>query len=293
MTALLSRTLGETIKVETSLDADLWPTVADSGQVESALLNLALNARDAMPGGGSLRIMTANVVVDAEQEPGRTKMEPGDYVVLGIADSGTGIAPEVLEHVFEPFFTTKDVGEGSGLGLSMVYGFAKQSGGHIAIYSELGKGTTVSLYLPRTRAEAESSEVAPEAEAPRGRGEAVLVVEDDEDIRALVAQVLEGFGYRVRAAPDGAAGLALLEESPDIDLLITDMVLPGGMSGRDLAAEVARRFGVLKVLFMSGYSSEAVHLNGWVERGAELLRKPFRRHELATKVRAVLDRGPD
>ena len=202
------------------------------------------------------------------------------------------MTPEVLSHVFEPFYTTKDVGEGSGLGLSMVYGFAKQSGGHITIYSEPGKGTTVSLYLPRTRAEAESSKVAPEAEAPRGSGETVLVVEDDKDIRAIVAAMLEDTGYRVRDAPDGAAGLALLEETPDIDLLITDMVLPGGMSGRDLAAEAERRFGVLKVLFMSGYSSEAVQLNGWVEQGINLLRKPFRRDELATKVRAVLDRRP-
>ena len=293
MAELLRRTLGETIAIKIATGKNLWTATADPGLVENALLNLALNARDAMPDGGTLIIETGNATLDETYAATRDDVTAGDYVLLSVTDTGTGMAPEVLSHVFEPFYTTKDIGKGSGLGLSMVYGFAKQSGGHIAIYSELGKGTTVSLYLPRTRAEAESSEVAPEAEAPRGRGEAVLVVEDDEDIRALVAHVLEGFGYRVRDAPDAAAGLALLEETPDIDLLITDMVLPGGMSGRDLAAEVARRFGVLKVLFMSGYSSEAVHLNGWVERGAELLRKPFRRHELATKVRAVLDRGPD
>ena len=204
------------------------------------MLNLAINARDAMPGGGNLIIETGNAVLDETYAATHDDVTAGNYVLLSVTDTGAGMTPEVLSHVFEPFYTTKDVGEGSGLGLSMVCGFAKQSGGHITIYSEPGKGTTVSLYLPRTRAEAESSKVAPEAEAPRGSGETVLVVEDDKDIRAIVAAMLEDTGYRVRDAPDGAAGLALLEETPDIDLLITDMVLPGGMSGRDLAAEAER-----------------------------------------------------
>jgi signal transduction histidine kinase len=291
MMDLLRRTLGETIAIKITVAEDLWTATADPGLVENALLNLAINARDAMPDGGTLIVEAGNVTLDETYAAARDDVAAGDYVLLSVTDTGTGMTPEVLSHVFEPFYTTKDVGEGSGLGLSMVYGFAKQSGGHIAIYSELGQGTTVNLYLPWTGAAAESNAMAPPAEVPRGRGEAVLVVEDDEDIRATVAGMLEDFGYRVREAPDGAAGLALLEEAPELDLLITDMVLPGGMNGRDLAAEVERRFGVLKVLFMSGYSAEAVHLNGWVNKGDDLLRKPFRRHELATKVRAVLDRG--
>ncbi len=291
MTDLLRRSLGETIAIKIVAGKDLWTATADPGLVENALLNLAINARDAMPGGGNLIIETGNAALDEAYTSTRDDVAAGDYVRLSVTDTGTGMTPEVLSHVFEPFYTTKDVGKGSGLGLSMVYGFAKQSGGHIAIYSEPGKGTTVNLYLPWTRAEAESSEVTPEAEAPLGRGETVLLVEDDEDIRALVARVLEGLGYRVLDVAHAAAGLALLAESPDIDLLITDMVLPGGMSGRDLATEVEGRFGILKILFMSGYSSEAIHLNGWVEKGADLLRKPFRRHDLATKVRAILDRS--
>ena len=292
MTALLSRTLGETIKVETSLDADLWPTVADSGQVESALLNLALNARDAMPGGGSLRIMTANVVVDAEQEPGRTKMEPGDYVVLGIADSGTGIPPEVLEHVFEPFFTTKDVGEGSGLGLSMVYGFAKQSGGGVGIESRRGEGTTVEFYLPRGKQAVDRGvRSKPPSSPPRGRGETVLVVEDDHAVRAVAEAMLGDLGYRAIVAEDARTGLQILKRSRKVALLLSDVDLPGGVSGPDMVERAREAHPDLKVLFMSGHARGAMVQGRELGIDGHLLTKPFREIELARKVRSILDDG--
>ncbi len=291
MTALLSRTLGETIEIETSLDADLWPTVADSGQIENALLNLALNARDAMPGGGCLRITTANVVVDSEPDAGRTT-EPGDYVVLGIADSGTGIAPEVLEHVFEPFFTTKDVGEGSGLGLSMVYGFAKQSGGGVGIESRLGEGTTVELYLPRgQQALDRGTQSERQATPPQGRGETVLVVEDDDAVREVAETMLGNLGYRVIAVADARAGLEILSGAPEVALLLSDVALPGGVSGPDMVEEARELRPDLKVLFMSGHPHGAMVQGRKLGSDGDLLTKPFRGAELARKVRSILDGG--
>ncbi len=294
-TELLGRTLGETIEIETRLAQDLWPTVIDSGQVENALLNLAINARDAMPAGGKLRIETVNTTLNADQASRRTEMKPGDYVVLGVEDNGAGIAPQDLSHVFEPFFTTKDVGQGSGLGLSMVYGFARQSGGGVEIESQLGLGTTVRLYLPRGHGTADmgiadlTAQAGGELALPQARGETVLVVEDDAEVRTIAEAMLEGLGYNVLTAEDAKAGLAALERAPGVSLLLSDIALPGGVSGPDMADEVRRSRPDLKVLFMSGHGSGAVLHGDRVDRGSELLMKPFHRRHLAQKVRAILD----
>jgi PAS domain S-box-containing protein len=293
MIDMLRRSLGEAIDIEFVMGKGLWTATADPGQLESALLNLAINARDAMSGAGTLVIEAGNAVLDEDYAAKREGVVPGDYVLLAITDTGTGMPPKVLKRVFEPFFTTKEVGKGTGLGLSMVFGFARQSSGHVAIYSEEGKGTTVKLYLPRTRESAESTTAPANRDLPRGRGETVLVVEDDEDVREFAVMLLEGLGYRVLDAHDGKSGLAVVEASPGIDLLLTDMVMAGGMSGRELADEAARLNHGLKVLFMSGYTEIAVNLNGWVSKGDELLQKPFRKRDMATRVRSVLDRVVD
>jgi CheY-like chemotaxis protein len=293
MVDMLQRSLGEAIDIKFVASEDLWTATADPGQLETVLLNLAINARDAMSGAGTLVIETSNAVLDESYAATRTDVVAGDYVMLAVTDTGEGMSPEVLERAFEPFFTTKDVGKGTGLGLSMAFGFAKQSGGHIAIYSEEGKGTTVKLYLPQTQDEAKRVEVSARVEVPRGRGETVLVVEDDGDVRELAVLMLRGLGYEVLEAHDGKSGRAMLERAPGVDLLLADMVLPGGMSGREMADEAARRNGGLKVLFMSGYAANAAQLNGWVDRGADILQKPFRKRDLAIKVRSVLDRVVD
>ena len=210
--------------------------------------------------------------------------------MLAVSDSGSGMSLEVLEHAMEPFFTTKELGEGSGLGLAMIYGFAKQTGGHVAIYSEEGHGTTVKLYLPRAGEDTAQAGEETATEAPRARGETVLVVEDDADVRQLAVAMLEDLGYRVLQAPNGWAALLVLEESAPPDLLFSDMVLPRGLSGPDLAEKVKRELPAIKVLFMSGYTEDATRHNGLAGNGAELLNKPFRKRELALKVREVLDR---
>jgi len=264
MMDMLRRSLGEAIDISFVPDKGLRTATADPGLLENALLNLAINARDAMAGAGNLVIETTNAVLDESYAATRTDVVAGDYVLLTVTDTGDGMSPEVLKRAFEPFFTTKDIGKGSGLGLSMIFGFAKQSGGHVAIYSEEGKGTTVKLYLPQTGAKAKHMEVSAREDVPRGRGETVLVVEDDGDVRELAVLLLEELGYEVIEARDGKSGLAVLEEVPGIDLLLADMVLAGGMSGRDLANEATRQNGGLKVLFMSGYAENAAQLNGWV-----------------------------
>jgi PAS domain S-box-containing protein len=291
ITGLLSRTLGATIEVETVSAPDLWRTLADAGQVENALLNLAINARDAMLGGGRLTIESANVTLD-EDYAARQQVRPGDYVTLAVSDTGDGIAPDVLPHVFDPFFTTKDVGKGSGLGLSMVYGFAQQSGGHVTIYSEPGHGTTVKIYLPRTEEGAAASAFNAAAAAPEARGETVLVVEDDKDVRDLAAAYLRSLGYVVIEAADAEAALVALAEASRVELLLSDVMLPGGMSGPDLAAEVKRRRPETKVLFMSGYPDNAMASHNLLDDAADLLNKPFQRRDLAAKLRAVLDEQP-
>ena len=287
MSELLHRTLGETVAVETMLAEDLWRVEADPHQLENAILNLAVNARDAMPDGGPLTIETGNVATEG-QVPG---LAAGDYVRLTVADTGSGMDTATVERAFEPFFTTKDVGKGTGLGLSMVYGFVRQSGGHIAIASEPGRGTTVTLHFPRLARAAADGEEAPEAgSAPAGRpSETVLVCEDDPDVRAYSAEVLRELGYEVLEARDGAAALSLLEQKgPAIDLLLTDVVLPGGMSGAAVA-EVARRIApALPVLFTTGYARNAI-LPADGEDGTAVLTKPFTYADLASRVRTMLD----
>jgi prevent-host-death family protein len=309
MSELLAGALGETIELTVANAPDLWPVLADPGQLENALLNLALNARDAMPDGGNLSIRTTNATPD-EPRPG-LEAGPGDYVVLAVTDTGAGMDPRVLERAFEPFFTTKDVGEGSGLGLSMVYGFAQQSGGFVSIESEMDRGTTVRLYLPR--AESEAPRAAPESwapesgatEPPRARGETVLVLEDALDVRELAVAMLDDLGYSVLAACDAEAAAETMAEHSGaehsgaehsgaehsgIDLLLSDVALPGGKSGPDFAEEAKRRWPGLKILFMSGYPAEALAHQGKLGEDIPLLGKPFRKVDLAHWVREELDR---
>jgi len=290
MDDLLRRALGETIVIEVVNAAGLWRCQADPAQIENTILNLAINARDAMPAGGRLRIETSNARIDDECAAHRAEVKPGQYVLLAVTDTGTGMPPEIVRQVFDPFFSTKERGRGTGLGLSMVYGFVKQSGGHVAIYSEAGEGTTVKVYLPR--AASDQPEVAPEESldaVPRGQGEQILVVEDDASVRALTVSFLQTLGYRTCEAADAAAGLEALGKAPDVRLLLSDVILPGGSSAPDLTREAKRRRPDLRVLFMSGYTENTIVHNGRLDRGVELLEKPFTRAELARKVREVLD----
>jgi PAS domain S-box-containing protein len=284
MAELLSRTLGEDIEIEFRSHEGLWPALADKSQVESALLNLAINARDAMPAGGKLTIEAANVVLDAGPE-----LQPGDYVMLAVTDTGVGMPAELIEQAVEPFFTTKEVGAGSGLGLSMVYGFAKQSGGHLRIYSEIGHGTTVRLYLPRAEAGQAAPSARPLEAAPLRGGETILVVEDDDAVRQLAVAHLQALGYRVLEASDGNRAVATLRGGEAVDLLFTDMVMPGGMTGRQLAEEARRMRPGIKVLFTSGYTQNLFAHQGGGDEGFRLLSKPYRRDELARILREVLD----
>jgi CheY-like chemotaxis protein len=288
MLEMLHRTLGETVEVESRYGKDLWPCVADPVQVEAALLNLSVNARDAMPNGGKLIIETANVRLDDDYAAAQADVDPGHYVMLAVSDTGIGMPSDVRERVFEPFFTTKEEERGTGLGLSMVFGFAKQSNGHITIYSEVGQGTTVKLYLPRTdrplTAESERVVISPEA-----RGEAILVVEDDPDLRTLVVTLLSNLGYEVMEARDGESAMAIMIDAQRINLLLTDVVLPGGMNGPRIAEAAERQHPGIKVLYMSGYTENAVMHQNRLEQNVILLEKPFRKAELAQKLREVLD----
>jgi len=290
MVELLRRTIGATIAIETIAGAGLWPCEVDPGQLESAILNLALNARDAMPDGGKLTIETANARLDDDYAAAQADVLPGHYVSVTVTDTGIGMPPQTLRHAFEPFFTTKEVGKGTGLGLSMVYGFVKQSGGHVTIYSEVGRGTTVRLYLPRMRASA--AETTP-GQKPQpdylARGETVLVVEDDPDVRSLAVTLLADLGYCVLEAGHGSGALNLLAENPRTNLLLTDMVLPGNFSGSMLAVEARKIQPGIKIVYMSGYTQKAITRNGQIENGAIMLQKPFRRAELAQKLRQALD----
>jgi CheY-like chemotaxis protein len=283
--------LGESIAVETVLAGGLWRTMTDPNQLENALLNLAVNARDAMPGGGRLTIETANSFLDDAYAVGHPEVLPGQYVMIAVSDTGTGMSAETIEHVFEPFFTTKEIGQGTGLGLSQVYGFIKQSNGHIKIYSELGQGTVVKLYFPRlSHDEAMVAEdAATEEEARTGSGELILVVEDDEAVRGYSTETLRELGYRVVSAPNGAAGLELLARYPAIRLLFTDVGLPGGMTGRQLADKARVERPDLPVLFTTGYARNAIVHGGILDPGTHLLPKPFTIAALAAKVRGILD----
>jgi CheY-like chemotaxis protein len=288
MTKLLQRTLGETIEVRMNLAADLWSANVDPSQVESALMNLAVNARDAMPSGGRLTIETTNKHLDEDYVALNPEAVPGDYVMLAVSDTGSGIPREILERVFEPFFTTKETGKGTGLGLSMVYGFIKQSGGHIKIYSEVDVGTSVRLYLPRAiKPDEEKAVGTPMGDAFMGRGETILVVDDNAEVRRTAVAQLERLGYRVREAADGPEAIAVLREIGRVDLLFTDVVMAGGMSGLDLAAQARATRPDLKVLFTSGFAENARNGGNFRETD-DFLSKPYRRQELAEKVRGIL-----
>ncbi len=287
---ILRRALGEAIDVSIVLSPGLWQLRSDPGQLESAILNLCLNARDVLGDGGRVTIETANAEVDGAAVAGDPEVSPGSYVRLSVSDDGPGMAPEVQARAFEPFFTTKELGVGTGLGLSMVYGFARQSGGFVTIKSETGQGTTVSLFLPRwegTLADAEPG--GSEGEGARGHGETVLVVEDDERVRQVTAQRLRSLGYRVREAGSGQAALNALEEHDGIELLFTDIIMPGGMSGRELAVAVREMHPDVKVLYTSGYAAEATAQRGVLGPGEALLAKPYRTAELAVQLRRILD----
>jgi len=286
---LLRRTLGEHIEIEFTRGGGLWHALVDPGQLENALLNLALNARDAMPETGRLTIETANVRLSEDYSTRFADLAPGQYVMVAVSDTGCGIPPEQIQRVFEPFFTTKEAGKGTGLGLSMVYGFVKQSQGHVNVYSEPGHGTTIKMYLPRAvDSGAEEPRPAPE-DADAGGTETILVVEDDDLVRRYAEEQLAAMGYRVLSAATGPAALAVLQDDPDVDLLFTDVVMPGGMSGRQLADEVQRRFGHIRVLYTSGYTDNAIVHHGRLDHGVRLLNKPYRRAELAASVRRALD----
>ncbi|PHK96459.1 histidine kinase [Pseudoroseomonas rhizosphaerae] len=288
MIDLLRRTLGERVAVEAVVEEGLWNTRIDPSQVENALLNLAINARDAMPEGGRLTIEVTNAFLDETGPGGHLEVEPGQYVVLAVSDTGVGMPPEVMARVFEPFFTTKPEGHGTGLGLSQVYGFVKQSGGHVRIYSEPGQGTTVKLYLPRSL-QAEETIGGPPAGPVVGGSETILVVEDDAEVRNAVVDMLREMGYRVLRAEDAEAALTVLSSGVRVDLLFTDVVMPGPLRARELARRAQAMLPGLKVLFTSGYTADAMIHHGKLDTGVQLLSKPYRRDDLARQVRRLLD----
>ncbi|MBX3511445.1 MAG: CHASE3 domain-containing protein [Hyphomonadaceae bacterium] len=290
MSELLRRTLGETVELETVLAGGLWRVHADRHELEQAILNICINARDAMPDGGKLTIESANAYLDEEYARANDDVTAGQYVLIAITDNGSGMSPEVKLKVFEPFFTTKEVGKGTGLGLSHVHGFLKQSGGHVSIYSELGVGTTVKLYLPRTGLAEQSATPAPaESEAPAGDPETIiLVVEDDARVRVLSVAALRDLGYTVLHADGGPRALEILAQTPNVALLFTDVVMPE-MSGRTLADQARASLPNLKVLYTTGYTQNAIVHNGVVDADARLLLKPYTIADLARKVRAALD----
>lgn len=287
---MLQRTVGATVDIEVVGAVGLWTAAIDAGQLENAILNLCINGRDAMPGGGKLTIETANKWIDDRTSRERD-LPPGQYISVCVTDTGTGMSADTIDRAFEPFFTTKPIGQGTGLGLSMIYGFARQSGGQVRIYSEVGAGTTVCIYLPRHNGEA----VASMSDAARalvdGRsGQTVLVVDDEATIRHLIDEVLDELGYTVIGAGDGAAGIKVLESGVAIDLLITDVGLPNGMNGRQVADEARRLRPGLPVLFITGFAENAAVGNGHLEPGMELLTKPFTLEALSAKVAAILER---
>ena len=286
MAELLRRTLGEGISIETVLAGGLWWVSVDPNQLESAILNVAINARDAMPGGGKLTIETSNSHLDEAYES--EGIASGQYVLIAVSDNGGGIPAALLSKVFEPFYTTKT--EGTGLGLSQVYGFVKQSNGHVKMYSEPGVGTTVKIYLPRLESPTAAESARTARIAPKGsKQETILVVEDDEDVRGFAVELLTELGYRVLGAADARSALAGLEKEPAVDLLFTDVVLPDGVNGRQLANEVLRIRPDIKVLFTTGYARNAIVHHGRLDPGVELIVKPYTQPDLARRIRKVLD----
>jgi signal transduction histidine kinase/ActR/RegA family two-component response regulator len=290
MSELLRRTLGENIHVETVLAGGLWRTFADPAQLESAIINLAINARDAMPTGGKLTIETANSDLDERYARAHAEVEPGQYVLISVSDTGIGMAPEVVERAFDPFYTTKRAGKGTGLGLSQVFGFVKQSGGHVKIYSEIGRGTTVKVYLPRHLGAANTTlaDETEKAALPLGTPDTiVLVVEDEEPVRHMTVDALRELGYTVVQASDGNQALQQVQCQPRIDVMFTDIVMPD-MTGRELVDQARKSRPDLKVLYTTGYTRNAVVHNGVLDRDVAFLPKPFTLEQLAAKIRDVL-----
>jgi len=286
---LLARTLGERIQVTIGGQENAGFCLADRAQLENAILNLAINARDAMPDGGEIEIKVAKINLDELYAAEHPDARAGAFVAFSIQDSGMGISAEDMPRVFEPFFTTKEVGSGTGLGLSMVYGFAKQSGGHVTIESRVGSGTRATLYIPYAETQVGSAEAESRPDAPRGSGESILLVEDEPAVRTLVSNVLKGLGYQVTEAQNADEALALLEGMGALDLLLSDVVLPGSLSGRSLAIAVAQQRPRTKILLMSGYAPDVLDERGVSGRAPELLHKPFGKAELARRIRSVLD----
>jgi nitrogen-specific signal transduction histidine kinase/CheY-like chemotaxis protein len=291
MSDLLRRALGESVAIETVLAGGLWNVFADANQLENALINLAVNARDAMPDGGKLTIETANCYLDEAYCSMHADLIPGQYVGVFVTDTGSGMSEDVIDKAFEPFFTTKETGQGTGLGLSQVYGFVKESGGHVKIYSEVGQGTCVKLYLPRQRGAAAAPD--PKFEPllpPRAcQDETVLVVEDDPDVRTYTVEMVSDLGYRVLSAPDGPIALQVLDAHPELRLLFTDVGLPGGMNGRQLADSARQRRPGIKVLFTTGYARNAIVHHGRLDPGVQVVFKPFTYSDLAAKLRKAFD----
>jgi signal transduction histidine kinase/ActR/RegA family two-component response regulator len=288
---LIRRAVGESITVKCVTAAGLWNTAVDTSEFQSAVLNLSINARDAMPEGGKLTIEMANAALDDAYAARHAEVEPGEYVLSAITDTGKGMDAETMEQALDPFFTTKPAGEGTGLGLPQIYGFVKQSGGHLKIYSEAGEGTTVKLYLPRSLGQETDQPTRAAALAKTGT-ETVLLVDDDEIVRTTVASMLEDLGYTVLLAQSGAEALTILERGVKIDLVFTDVVMPGAISGRQLAERAVEIVPTLKILFTSGYTENAIVHNGRLDPGVEFLSKPYSREQLAAKLRRVFDSAP-
>jgi CheY-like chemotaxis protein len=290
MSEMLRRTLGESVRLETVLAGGLWPTYADGGQLENALLNLAVNARDSMLDSGRLTIETANTSLDHSYAAVHPDLVAGEYVMVAVSDNGSGMSPDVIAKAFDPFFTTKGVGRGTGLGLSQVHGFVKQSGGHIKIYSESGQGSTVKMYLPRFMGTGVPLTKPPSISlVPTGSAkQIILVVEDEGRVRHLTVEMLRELGYTVLETDSASSALRLLKTSPEVNLLFTDIVMPD-VNGRQLADEAQRNDAGLKVLFTSGYTSSAIVHNGVLDDGVQLISKPFTLEQLANKVRGVFD----
>jgi CheY-like chemotaxis protein len=286
---LIQRTVGPSVRVEVVGMGGLWSALVDPNQLENAILNLSINARDAMPDGGTLTIETANKWLD-QRAARQQDLPPGQYVSICVTDTGIGMAPDVVAKAFEPFFTTKPLGKGTGLGLSMIYGFARQSGGQVRIYSEVGQGTTMCIYLPRHDEEAppEDETIPSMSSDPLGDGEVVLLIDDEPTIRMLVAEVLTEAGYAVIEAPDGPTGLRILESNAKIDLLITDVGLPGGINGRQVADAARVSRPDLKILFITGYAENAVVGGGRLEKGMFLLSKPFQVEILPSRIQEII-----
>jgi len=286
---LVYRTLGERVKIVPALMPDVWPVNVDPGQLEAAILNLSVNARDAMPDGGILTYETKNISLQNVWVTRDMEIPPGDYVMLAVNDTGTGMPPEVIQKAFEPFFTTKGIGKGSGLGLSMVYGFVKQSAGHIHIESEVGRGSSIRIYLPRATGDIVASEKKNETPVPvEKRATIILVVEDNKNVLKLTSEMVESLGYEVIQAENGDSALQILEKRKDIDLLLSDVMLPGTLNGPALARRAVKLLPHLKVLFNSGYAADDIFESGMLEEGAHLISKPFRKRQLAEKIAELL-----